>query len=214
MICWRCGIRRVIPDLLRPSVPVDFRPFHEQRVKRTRRVARAASIVRSVCAGLLLTSVSGAVLPGQAPAGRPPGAWLIGGTVGIPAYEGMQPGFFIIGAHATQATSRRPGLDFSVSTMPRVLVMGVLPLGARAGLVLPFALSENVLLLPGGGASMVAAFGFGTGEAVAGLHAGASVVMFGSGSTGIRAGLTSHRFRDAYDSVWLLEFGFVRHRRR
>lgn len=152
-------------------------------------------------------------LSAQTPTEAHPSAWLIGASVGVPGYgSDLEPELFTVGAHATRVEPGRLGGDFAVGTMPRFLVEGVLPLGARAGLVLPLELSENLLLVPSGGASMIAALGGGGGLAELGLNVGAAALVLSEGSTGLRAGITWHRFRDLDGAVWLLELGFVVHR--
>lgn len=162
---------------------------------------------------LLLLSVSGTSLSAQTSTESHPSAWLIGASIGVPGHgSNLEPEFFTVGAHATRVEPGRPGGDFAVGTMPRVLMEGVLPVGARAGLALPLELSENLLLVASGGASMIAALGGGGGLTELGLNFGAAALVLNEGSTGLRAGITWHRFRDLDGTVWLLELGAVARR--
>ncbi|HEX7049048.1 MAG TPA: hypothetical protein VF188_02460 [Longimicrobiales bacterium] len=170
--------------------------------------------LRSVGAALLLAAVPSGGLFAQPPVNEEPSNWLVGASLGVPGVDPSQleSELFTVGVHATRVVPGRLGGDFAVGTMPRILFDGVLPLGARAGLALPLALSENVLLVPSGGASLVAALGSDGGSADAGLNVGGAAMVLGEGYGGLRAGFTWHWFRDRGGPVWLLEFGFVRRR--
>jgi hypothetical protein len=83
--------------------------------------------------------------------------------------------------------------------MPRTLLEGVLALGACAGIVLPLALalalSDDGLLLPSGGTSVIAAFGEGGGVVEPGVNFGVAALFFKEGARGLRAGITWYLLR-------------------
>src|SRR5690606_30187544 len=63
-----------------------------------------------------------------------PSTWVTGASAGVPGNaSGWEVELFTISAHTTRVVAGRLGADFAVGTMPRILVEGVLPLGARAG---------------------------------------------------------------------------------
>ncbi|MGH7445809.1 MAG: hypothetical protein ACREKM_13075 [Longimicrobiales bacterium] len=141
------------------------------------------------------------------------GNWLVGGSLGVPGCGVLPlPGLFTVAFHGTAAVPGQVGPDFFVGTMPRALFEGVVLFGARAGLALPVALSSKLLVLPSAGLSLLGGFDNGTAGGQPGFNAGIAAVVSGSMPTGFRTGVTWHRFRGLYETVWLLEVGFV-HRR-
>jgi hypothetical protein len=139
------------------------------------------------------------------------GDWLVGASFGVPGY-GTEPlvELFTIGIQWTQVRPGRLGADFSLGTIPRALVEGVVVVGFRAGAALPLAFSSGLLLLPSAGLSFIGGVGQGGGGGTAGLNAGVSAVFFGTQATGLRTGVTWHRFPDTGGALWLLEMGFAR----
>jgi hypothetical protein len=137
------------------------------------------------------------------------GSWLVGASVGLPGYGGQTvPELFTVGLNATQIKPGRLGADFALGTMPRALGNGAGVLGARAGGVLPFALTPDLLLLPSAGLSVIGAAGGGGGVALAGINAGMAAVLW-TGPVGIRTGITWHHFEDSRGAIWLIELGVV-----
>lgn len=140
--------------------------------------------------------------------------WLVGGSIGVPASDGgTLPDLFTVAVHGTQLRPRGLGFDFAVGTMPRALAEGVAVGFARSGVALPFHLSRGVLMLPSAGVSLVGAASGDGGGINTGLNAGLAAVIFGTGSVGLRTGVTWHRFAGAETSVSLWELGLVRVRR-
>jgi len=68
-------------------------------------------------------------------------------------------------------------------------------------------------MLPSAGVSLVGAASGDGGGINTGLNAGLAAVIFGTGSVGLRTGVTWHRFAGAETSVSLWELGLVRVRR-
>lgn len=132
--------------------------------------------------------------------------WFVGGALGVPGARGeLAPELFTLGLQVSQFGLRRPGLDFALGTAPRVIEFG--GVGARAGVTVPLPVSRSAVLMPVVGVSAIAALSDG---AATGFHGGASLV-FGDLSQAVpRVTLTGHRFEDAIELVWLLEFGFAR----
>lgn len=152
--------------------------------------------------------------PSQSSDTAKPGAWLVGGSIGVPASDGgTLPDLFTVAVHGTQLRPRGLGFDFAVGTMPRALAEGVAVGFARSGVALPFHLSRGVLMLPSAGVSLVGAASGDGGGINTGLNAGLAAVIFGTGSVGLRTGVTWHRFAGAETSVSLWELGLVRVRR-
>src|SRR5262249_6895076 len=103
--------------------------------------------------------------------------------------------------------------DFAVGTMPRALAEGVAVGFARAGVALPFHLSRGVVILPSAGVGLAGAASGEGGGVNSGLNAGLAAVLFGTGSVGLRTGVSWHRFAGAETSVSLWELGLVHVRR-
>lgn len=168
---------------------------------------------RAARAGLIAACLSAAsvVAHAQDTTSVQRGAWAVGGSIGLPGYATRpEPKAFTIGVHGTQVQPGRLGADIYAGVLPYVLTVGMLAVAGRGGLVLPLAVSEDVLLLPSGGASVIGAFGAGGAGAQPGLNIGATALVFNEGSTGFRASITWHRFRGANAGIWLVEIGFVR----
>ena len=140
----------------------------------------------------------------------PRSGWLIGVSFGVPGYRSEAiPELFTIGFHGTQLRpSGQLGFDYSLGTMPRALGEGVLVLGFRAGAAMPLSLSSHAWLLPSAGVSLIGGAGANGGGAFAGLNAGIAAVAVGQRS-GLRAGITWHRFQESSGAVWLFELGAV-----
>jgi len=135
--------------------------------------------------------------------------WVIGVSAGIPGYEREPvPALFTVGLTVSQTKPGRLGADFSIGTMPYAFTAGAAVLGARAGVVLPLSPSADVSFLPSAGVSVVAGGGEGGAAAVAGLNTGIATILW-TGDTGLRAGITWHRFQDFRATIWLMEFGVV-----
>ena len=140
--------------------------------------------------------------------------WLVGGSIGVPTFAGETSSeLFTIAVHGTQLRSGGLGADFAVGTMPRALAAGVAVGFVRGGVALPFHLSRAVLMLPSAGVSLVGAASSDGGGMNTGLNAGLAAVIFGTGSVGLRTGVTWHRFANAEASVSLWELGLVHVRR-
>ena len=143
-----------------------------------------------------------------------PGGWLVGGSIGVPAFDGgASPELFTVAVHGTQLRPRGLGFDFAVGMVPRALAEGVAVGFARSGVALPFHLSRGVLILPSAGVSLAGAASGEGGGINTGLNAGLAAVVFGTGSVGLRTGVTWHRFAGAETSVSLWELGLVHVRR-
>jgi hypothetical protein len=119
------------------------------------------------------------------------------------------PSFFTLGVGVTRLSPNRPGLDFAIGTVPRAIPEGIIPIGARIGASIPFALGPDVFVIPSAGASGIGAVGGGGVGAIGGYYWGAAGLV-ARGRTGFRAGITWHRPYEADDSVWLVEVGVMR----
>jgi hypothetical protein len=169
---------------------------------------------RAIAALSLVLLSSARPLPGQtAPhdvdtASAPAADWLVSASFGVPGFR-SQPilELFTIGMQWTQFRPGRLGGDFSLGTMPRLLAEGALVLGFRGGTALPIAVTPNLVVVPSAGVSLIGGAGQGGGGGVAGLNGGLAVVLFGTGTTGLRTGITWHRFEDTRAAVWLVEMG-------
>lgn len=136
--------------------------------------------------------------------------WVIGPLLGVPgAGSDYDPSFFTLGVGVTRLSPNRPGLDFAIGTVPRAIPEGILPIGARIGASMPFALGPDAFVIPSAGASGLGAAGAGGVGAIGGYYWGAAGLV-ARGRTGFRAGITWHRPYEADDSVWLVEVGVMR----
>lgn len=148
-------------------------------------------------------------LPQEPRATRPHG-WLVGASIGVPTFDGdASPDLFTVALHGTQLRRGGLGADFAVGTIPRAIAEGVAVGFARAGVALPFQPSARLLMLPSAGITLVGAATGEGGGATNGLNAGLAAVMFGTGSVGMRTGVTWHFFRNTGTSVLLWELGLV-----
>jgi hypothetical protein len=164
---------------------------------------------RAVALGLLLAVGAGPV-GAQDTLSQARSGWLIGASFGVPGYgSDAIPELFTIGIHWTQLRPGRLGADFSIGTIPRIVVEGVAVLGFRAGGTLPLALAPRLVVLPSAGVSLIGGVGPGGGGGAGGLNAGVATVLFGTSSTGLRTGVTWHRFEDTGGALWLFEVGAV-----
>jgi hypothetical protein len=164
---------------------------------------------RAVALGLLL-SVGASPVGAQDTLSQARSEWLIGASFGVPGYGSEPvPELFTVGIHWTQLRPGRLGADFSLGTIPRIVVEGVAVLGVRAGAALPLALAPRLLVLPSAGVSLIGGVGPRGGGGAAGLNAGVAAVVFGTSSSGLRTGVTWHRFEDTGGALWLLEVGAV-----
>ena len=171
------------------------------------RGVHAALAVAVACATCLVTTPVAA----QDSSAVARGGWLVGGSVGVPGHGGeFEPELFTVGVHWTHVRRGRPGVDFSLGTVPRVLIEGLVVMGARAGVAVPVALSPTVTLLPSGGVSVLGGFGGGGGGGTGGYNIGAAVVMQTAAGRGLRTGVTWHWLGDANGAIMLVELGLVR----
>jgi hypothetical protein len=142
-----------------------------------------------------------------AAASAPRRAWLVGGALGVPGGSGQfAPDLFTVGLQATQFAPRRPGLDLAIGIAPRVIRLG--GVGARAGVTVPLALGDRVVLMPTAGVSGLASLT--EGEGLYGYHGGVSLVFGDRSGATPRLSVTAHQFNEADRPVWLFEFGFAR----
>ena len=136
--------------------------------------------------------------------------WVTGPLLGVPgAGSDYDPSFFTLGVGVTRLSPNRPGLDFAIGTVPRAIPEGIVPIGARVGASIPFALSPDAFVIPSAGASGIGAVGGGGVGAIGGYYWGAAGLI-ARGRVGFRAGITWHRPVEADDSVWLVEVGVMR----
>ena len=176
---------------------------------------RAAALLRlALIAGPLFMPV-GLIMGQTSPLSQDsdrakPRGWLLGGSIGLPTFDGgTSPDLFTVALHGTQLRRGGLGADFAIGTMPRALSEGVAVGFARAGVALPFQVSQGVLMLPSAGITLAGAATGDGGGATNGLNAGLAAVMFGTGSVGVRSGVTWHLFRNTGTSVFLWEIGLV-----
>jgi hypothetical protein len=168
---------------------------------------------------LLLVAVAATALPcardssaaAQDTTGTRRDGWLIAGSVGVPGYESEPiPELMTVGVQWTWLHPGRVGPDFSLGTIPRALMEGVVAVGLRGGVALPIEFSPGMFLLPSAGLSLLGGFGEGGAAGLAGLNTGIAAVILSRNSVGVRTGVTWHRFQDSEGSIWLVEFGIVR----
>ena len=147
----------------------------------------------------------------QDSASAPRSRWMVGGSLGTFRYGGVFAPleYTTIGMHFTQLRPGALGADFSIGIVPRALADGFLLSGARGGVALPLAIAPNVILLPSAGLTLIGGAGAGGAGGTWGANLGGAAV-FGSGSTGLRTGITWHRLSESTAGIWLLEFGVVR----
>jgi hypothetical protein len=173
---------------------------------------RCATLVHGVVrTTLFLLATAAAPLAAQDDDATQRRPWVSGVTIGVPGYErDAEPNLFLVGLHSTRVQSGHPGVDVYVGVSPRALVEGVIAIGARGGLVLPLAVSDDVVILPAGGATFIGGGSKDGAGALVGGNAGIGAIVRRGTQIGFRAGMSWHRFAGADDTFWLLEFGFVR----
>lgn len=136
--------------------------------------------------------------------------WMVGGSIGVVGFgTNVASELTTVSIHFTQMQPDRLGLEFSIGTIPRLLLEGLfVVVVARPGVVLPIELAPGVLILPSAGATLVGALGSGGAGSVVGYNVGGAAV-FGAASTGFRVGLTWHQLQTPGSGLWLLELGIV-----
>jgi hypothetical protein len=135
--------------------------------------------------------------------------WIVGPLIGVP---GVGSETFAeaatLGVGATRLVPNRPGVDLALGVVPRFLSDGAVVLGARVGVGLPLALTDDVFLVPSAGLSAVGGFGNGGAGGTGGFYGGAATVL-AVGSVGFRAGVTWHRYGSGNGNLWLAELGLM-----
>jgi hypothetical protein len=164
-----------------------------------------------VCA-VLCSAVAHGELGAQDSSGVDSGRWLWAVSVGVPGFEDQAIGeLFTVGANFTQMRLNKPSLDFSLGTVPRALAEGFIALGLRGGLALPLVVSPAVLIVPSGGVSLLAAAGSGGAATLTGANAGVAAVLSDAHArSGVRIGMSWHKFQDVTGGLWLIELGLAR----
>ncbi len=176
---------------------------------RRRALVLGLVLIGSPASGVLAQATPDSIRPDSVAESRT--GWLFGASVGVPGYED-EPflELFTIGIHGTHVRGPgRPGFDYSVGIMPRALAEGAVVLGFRGGVAVPLTLSPRALLLPSAGVSLIGGASQAGGGGLAGVNVGIAAVAFGVNGTGLRTGVTWHRFQETRAAVWLVELGVV-----
>ena len=140
-----------------------------------------------------------------------PNGTMIGLSVGVPGYaREVASEFLVLGLNILQAKPSRPGIEFSLGTIPRLL-NEALVLGGRLDAIVPLPVTRDFWLMPAAGGSIVGGASSGGGGAFAGVNAGVGAILW-SGQFGLRSNVTWHHFVDARGALWLVEVGFVKGR--
>jgi len=169
--------------------------------------ARRSTLALFVAALLVVTDVG--LAHGQHANARRDG-WIVGPLLGLPGIgSDYERALFTLGVGVTRLVPNRPGLDFAVGTMPRVIAEGLFPIGLRIGPSIPVALGPDAFLIPSAGLSGIVAAGSAGATGVGGVYGGLATVV-ARGRVGLRAGVTWHRPIDGDLSVWLVEIGVMR----
>jgi hypothetical protein len=137
--------------------------------------------------------------------------WVIAGSLGVFGAGGQTAPLELttVGVSFTHVRPGGLGADIAIGTMPRALVAGLFVLGSRLDATVALPIAPGVLLLPAGGLSVIGGMGEGGGGGLIGYNLGGAAV-FGTGSVGLRTGLTWHQFQESGSGVWLLEVGVAR----
>jgi len=136
--------------------------------------------------------------------------WFTGGSIGLAGSRAhvVPLELFTVNFHASRARPGRAGIDFAAGTLPRFILEGVLPFGARLGGTVRLDQSPDVTLWPSAGISVA---GFAGGRELGGLtggYAGVAIARFpDDDDTGFRLDWTLHQFEGGW--IWLMEVGFV-----
>jgi hypothetical protein len=164
----------------------------------------------AVCLVLVLVGSSRAQSQEPAEPGPELNPWVMGISAGVPRESGNSYAeYFMVGAHTTHVRPGRVGADVSLSTLPRLVPLGVFPFVIRAGVVLTLPLGSNLLLLPGAGISAVGGISSEGGGAGGGLQAGAALIAAPEGRPRLRAGATWHQLAGLEGAIVVLELGVL-----
>ena len=167
------------------------------------------ALVSRTCSSILIVCVS--VLPARAQETPKSYASITTFSVGLIGVRSeTDPNLMTIGMQFTGLRPGRVSGDFAVGTLPRVVLEGFGVLGMRGGLALPLRMSGDSFLIPSAGVSGIIAVGQGEGGGSVGANFGISALLRTRSGTGIRAGITLHRFPDSDEFVWLAELGIGR----
>jgi hypothetical protein len=134
--------------------------------------------------------------------------WMVGPLLGL-AGAASGPGLAIVtlGAGVTRLVPNRPGLDFSIGTIPEAFLAGLVPIAFRVGPSIPLAMGPDAFFIPSAGFSAIALAGSPSG--VAAWYWGAAAVA-ARGPAGLRAGVTWHARPGTHELIWIAEIGFMR----
>ena len=164
---------------------------------------------RTLLIALLLLVVVHPVAHGQDATSTRRDGWIVGPLVGLPGVGSeYELSLATLGIGVTRFAPNRPGLDFAIGTVPRVIAEGLFPVAARVGPSLPVSLTPDAFLIPSVGLSGIGAVGGGGAAGAAGVYGGIAGVV-ARGSVGFRAGITWHRLSVTEGSLWLIEVGVM-----
>lgn len=175
-----------------------FRTFRNDRI--------ATWVLRAVQIGALLALASRDSDAQDSTVARRP-TNMVGVSIGIAgvANETLPLQLAIVGISATHVQPGHLGFDLSVGTSPYLLAQGATIFGARVGVILPFRVGEQLMLLPGAGISGI---GNGDGGALA-WNGNLSLLTTVSRGTALRTGISVHQFQGERSHVWLYEMGLA-----
>jgi hypothetical protein len=160
--------------------------------------------------GALLLAADVGLARGQDTTSTRRDGWIVGPLVGLPGSgSDYELSLVTLGVGVTRLSPNRPGLDFAIGTVPRLIPEGLFPIGARIGASIPLSLTPDAFLMPSAGLSGVGAVGSGGAAGTGGYYGGIAAVVT-RGNVGFRAGVTVHRTPDADLAVWLVEIGVMR----
>jgi hypothetical protein len=170
---------------------------------------RYATVLMTALVIATLSPLRDAASQDSSPATR--SGWALGGSVGMPGDQ-RSPYYPLvtIGLNATQLRANYPGVDLAIGTAPYPLAFGIANAAGRIGVAVPIAVGR-AWLVPSAGVSAVgvASLDGNGGTAIYGVNAGAAAILPASASTGLRLGMTVHRFAGSREALWLMEIGFV-----
>ena len=136
--------------------------------------------------------------------------WIIGPLVGmsrVARERGAEA--LTVGLSFASLDSGRVGVDILIGTLPTAIEDGIVAFGFRFDAAYPVPVSQNLLLLPAAGFSLVGGLSGEAMEGAMGLNAGLAAVIHGASPFGLRLGVTEHRFVSDREPIYLIEVGVV-----
>jgi hypothetical protein len=139
----------------------------------------------------------------------PAAGWVWASSIGVIGVGQQIAGgleSMVVGLNVTRNRVSAPVFDAAFGTVPYLAAQGLILIGARAGVAVPLAVSNDLAFIPSAGGSALTI----QGEALlTGINGGLAIRTRDTSGAGLRLGITWHKFARVRSMVWLAEIGVV-----